>query len=145
MKLSEFVKTELEQVYLGKRIKNWIGSTTFIVEQISVVDGGVDPQWEISLHSKLCNEMRSESKEWYAKNSPDGRTPTPHDLYEHWCKGYMESYTMNYCNDNMPEIVEDSDNESEEIENGWGLASCEQCGEKAWDGYICHACGMKEI
>lgn len=26
-----------------------------------------------------------------------------------------------------------------------GLRSCEQCGETAWDGRICHACGMKEI
>jgi len=25
------------------------------------------------------------------------------------------------------------------------LAECEQCGELAWDGYICHSCGMKSI
>ena len=26
-----------------------------------------------------------------------------------------------------------------------GLIRCEQCDEIAWDGYICHACGMKDI
>jgi hypothetical protein len=25
------------------------------------------------------------------------------------------------------------------------LVPCEQCGEKAWDGRICHVCGMKKI
>ncbi len=25
------------------------------------------------------------------------------------------------------------------------LESCEQCGENAWDGNICHSCGMKDI
>ena len=26
-----------------------------------------------------------------------------------------------------------------------GFSRCEQCDELAWDGRICHACGMKEI
>ena len=26
-----------------------------------------------------------------------------------------------------------------------GLESCPDCGEPAWDGYIYHACGHKEI
>jgi hypothetical protein len=26
-----------------------------------------------------------------------------------------------------------------------GMSRCEQCDEIAWDGRICHACGMKEI
>lgn len=26
-----------------------------------------------------------------------------------------------------------------------GLKSCEQCNEQAWDGYICHSCGAKNI
>ena len=34
--------------------------------------------------------------------------------------------------------------EDEEEENE-DLSSCEQCGEKAWDGYICHSCGLKII
>lgn len=25
------------------------------------------------------------------------------------------------------------------------LDSCEQCGENAWDGRICHSCGAKNI
>ncbi len=25
------------------------------------------------------------------------------------------------------------------------MSDCEQCEERAWDGYICHACGMKHI
>jgi hypothetical protein len=35
-------------------------------------------------------------------------------------------------------------NGKEETEES-DLAPCEQCGEKAWDGYICHSCGMKII
>jgi len=31
-------------------------------------------------------------------------------------------------------------NESQEV-----LKSCEQCGFPAWDGYICHECGLKKI
>lgn len=26
-----------------------------------------------------------------------------------------------------------------------GMSKCEQCNELAWDGRICHACGMKKI
>lgn len=26
-----------------------------------------------------------------------------------------------------------------------GLRNCELCGEQAWDGRICHSCGLKEI
>lgn len=33
------------------------------------------------------------------------------------------------------------DNEDDDL----GLNTCEQCGEKGWDGYICHACGLKII
>lgn len=35
--------------------------------------------------------------------------------------------------------------ESEEISEDLILASCDQCGENAWDGYICHNCGLKKI
>ncbi len=34
------------------------------------------------------------------------------------------------------------DDDHEEDED---LSSCEQCGENAWDGYICHFCGAKNI
>ena len=40
-----------------------------------------------------------------------------------------------------PEEIE----EEEDPTCGGMLSECEQCGETAWDGRICHACGMKEI
>ena len=39
------------------------------------------------------------------------------------------------------ELVETEDEEDEDC----GLDPCPQCDEKAWDGYICHACGVKNI
>jgi hypothetical protein len=33
----------------------------------------------------------------------------------------------------------------EEHETEMNLADCEQCGEPAWDGRICHTCGMKHV
>ena len=35
--------------------------------------------------------------------------------------------------------------ETERDDEVKGLKSCEQCGENAWDGYIFHSCGLKEI
>ena len=32
----------------------------------------------------------------------------------------------------------------DDTEDYCGLMVCEQCGEPAWDGYICHACGLKK-
>jgi hypothetical protein len=32
-----------------------------------------------------------------------------------------------------------------ESEEGFGFKPCDECGEKAWDGYICHNCGSKNI
>ena len=37
------------------------------------------------------------------------------------------------------------ESKAEETEEDLELESCEQCGEPAWDGYICHSCGMKHI
>jgi hypothetical protein len=37
------------------------------------------------------------------------------------------------------EILDENEKENED------LSKCEQCGEKAWDGYICHYCGLKII
>lgn len=36
---------------------------------------------------------------------------------------------------------------SEEVEilEGESFEDCPQCGEEAWDGYICHSCGCKDI
>ena len=36
-------------------------------------------------------------------------------------------------------------NEEEDEEENEDLSCCEQCGENAWDGYICHSCGLKII
>lgn len=37
--------------------------------------------------------------------------------------------------------------QKEEVEEAedLGLEACQQCGDEAWDGYICHSCGMKII
>lgn len=37
------------------------------------------------------------------------------------------------------ETFEDEDSDDEYLDR------CEECNEYAWDGRICHACGMKEI
>lgn len=37
------------------------------------------------------------------------------------------------------------DENCDECNREAGMDDCEQCGEVAWDGRICHACGMKEI
>ena len=40
--------------------------------------------------------------------------------------------------------VKDSE-EVEEVDECLDFDNCEQCGENAWDGRICHSCGMKHI
>jgi len=40
---------------------------------------------------------------------------------------------------------EDDDTDMEDEIEELGLEECEQCGETAWDGYICHSCGAKNI
>lgn len=35
--------------------------------------------------------------------------------------------------------------EIQEENNEVNLDTCEQCGHPAWDGYICHICGIKHI
>lgn len=42
------------------------------------------------------------------------------------------------------EAKKEPEDEVENI-NDLELGYCEQCGQNAWDGYICHACGMKKI
>ena len=41
----------------------------------------------------------------------------------------------------LPEEWVETLEESKSLE----LNICEQCGEEAWDGYICHSCGLKRI
>ncbi len=44
----------------------------------------------------------------------------------------------------VPEVSEEEKNDDDPTCGGM-LSNCEQCGETAWDGRICHACGLKEI
>lgn len=39
----------------------------------------------------------------------------------------------------------EEDTENEDDLDDLDLTPCEQCGEEAWDGYICHNCGLKKI
>lgn len=39
--------------------------------------------------------------------------------------------------------MRDEDENEDETEDDLDLSECDQCGEFAWDGYICHECGMK--
>lgn len=39
----------------------------------------------------------------------------------------------------------DEDEEENEEAEDLGLETCPQCDEEAWDGYVCHSCGLKNI
>jgi hypothetical protein len=147
MTIGEFLKQSLEHAYLGKTIRCQYGERTFVVSHVEVCDGGVDPQWEIALTSALHEQMDAESREWQKANNPLGGVLAPQDLEDRWRVGWAESYYMTFADHQLPQIIEQpavkiciEDDESE-----LDLANCEQCGEAAWDGRICHACGMKEI
>lgn len=141
MTIGEYLKSQLEETFLGKQIKNWNGEFTFTVAHITVENGGVDPQWEISLNSDLYKQMMDESREWQKANNPLGGNLAPKELQERWNKGFVETFTMCFCDDAMPVIVERECEEEPDID----LPRCAECGEHAWDGYICHACGSKNI
>lgn len=57
------------------------------------------------------------------------------DDFELWCikNGVYKDSTGKW------QVAED------EEEDNMDLESCPQCGEEAWDGYICHSCGAKDI
>ena len=42
----------------------------------------------------------------------------------------------------VPSLLDEDEEVEDEDED---FPACEQCGEHAWDGYICHACGLKHI
>lgn len=44
-----------------------------------------------------------------------------------------------------PNLREPEEDEEDEEEEELDLDSCPECGEDAWDGYICHICGAKNI
>ena len=55
-------------------------------------------------------------------------------------KGFPPPPAPELCKHNIP-----IDDICDECAIEMGLRSCAQCGEIAWDGRICYACGMKEI
>lgn len=108
MKLKELVKEALEQKYLGKRIKSQCFDNTFIVEHVSVEDGGVDPQWEILLKSERCRLMCEDAKAWQLANNRLGGILPPPELEEYWRAGYKESQYFTLCEQELPEIIEEN-------------------------------------
>lgn len=57
------------------------------------------------------------------------------------CDDRSMDYFMN-CTQSATTTIKDEEPEEDE---DLGLETCEQCGEEAWDGYICHSCGAKRI
>lgn len=113
MLIKDFIVNALEYKYLGKTIYNWNKSISFVVEVITVEDGGVDPQWEIRFRNKRDNR---------------------------------ECFSITLPDQELPEIVEVPDeNNDDDPTCGSMLSRCDQCNEVAWDGYICHSCGAKNI
>lgn len=55
MLLKDFFKRALEDKYLGKTILGYDEETRFVVKEVSVEDGGVDPQWQITLNGDSLN------------------------------------------------------------------------------------------
>jgi len=144
MILKDFIRAALEREYLGTHVYNRERTATFLVHKITVEDGGVDPQWEFNLCSKLCEEMNEEQRKWQKENNLHGGNLAPKELEDRWRKGWMESFYMTNADDVMPELVycEDEDDVGKDTPD---LSPCEQCGEHAWDGRICYSCGMKHI
>ena len=55
-------------------------------------------------------------------------------------KGFPPPPVPELCKHNIP-----VDDICDECSKEMGLRRCEQCNEIAWDGRICHACGMINI
>lgn len=63
-----------------------------------------------------------------------------------WCgdaQNFKELFRVTLPVDKMPEIIIEQSSEPEMPNED--LSNCEQCNEPAWDGRICHSCGMKDI
>lgn len=109
MLLKDFIKTALEREYMGKTIYSCNNTTTFVVYDIIVENGGVDPQWEITLRSKLCCEIMVEQHDWYQKNNPIGNYLVPKELETRWQKGWVEYFGMSFVDNLLPEIAKNPD------------------------------------
>lgn len=79
-------------------------------------------------------------------------------FYEVWrAGGNTDRIDYDRVNDNYWNQVEEQSAARQELnsqkpkpelpseEEYFGLGQCEQCGENAWDGYICNNCGLKKI
>ena len=82
-------------------------------------------KFEEIMRSSLANHMADASKE-----ELDG-------LYESFIK--LIKVLKEDPIDQSNEILDEDEEENEDF------SRCEQCGENAWDGYICHSCGLKII
>lgn len=142
MTIGEFLREQLAQKYNGRTVKNNSNAVEFVVSHIEVRDGGVDPQWEIYMCSEFCRLVTIESGEWHRTNNPLGGVLAPKELTDRWYRGYAECVYMTSCDHQLPEIINIPEPEEED---NMDLGKCDQCGELAWDGYICHACGAKNI
>jgi hypothetical protein len=172
MTVGDFLKEALERKYVGKSIKKPYEDGTFVVAHVEVRDGGVDPQWEIGLYSELNRQMNEESRAWQLANNPKGGVLAPKELEDRWRVGWAEAQYFTLVDQVLPEVSEPTLSgltfggsmicvsgsyaitnptnakitlDEAEHEEELDLANCEQCDEPAWDGYICHACGMKNI
>jgi hypothetical protein len=94
----------------------------------------------ISIEQKLTREKFEEIiRSSQANHIADASREELDGLYEAFVKLVKlleeEKEPINPSN----EILDEDEEENED------LSICEQCGEKAWDGYICYSCGLKII
>lgn len=139
MLAKEFFRRALEREYLGHTIFNWNNTEKFVVHQITVEDGGVDPQWEISLRSKEFCEAQEERIAWIKQH---GTYNLPPEMEARLQKSYAGNFYFTTADATMPEVTDTPELVGE---NPPDLDKCPQCDERAWDGYICHSCGAKNI
>jgi hypothetical protein len=69
----------------------------------------------------------------------DLNCPRPEN--DHQLASILEEIVRALQSPSVPCNIDGPDDATEELK----LRSCEQCGEEAWDGYICHNCGLKKI
>jgi hypothetical protein len=76
-----------------------------------------------------------------------GRAKIP-DLIDYWLIEFDRDFSPSYPYPvvSVPHIAIITPEEKEKEEEDdleLELKNCDQCGENAWDGYICHNCGAK--
>ena len=105
-KLSDLMKEKLEASFIGKKIRNpYFPDVVFTVECVSVEQDGPDPQMNVKLSSKVCEQETAKWKEWQLKNNPTGGTMMPEELERPYKEASKQSYYMSQVDDSLPEIV----------------------------------------